>query len=806
MSPVGGYSGLVVALPAAADGKIAHVGGKAASLGLLARAGLAVPDGLVLTTELADLPGDLEDALAAVAAHFDRCTVAVRSSAVAEDQPDASFAGQYETVLHVRGLDELRDAVRRCWASADGDRVRAYANGPSSPVAVLVQRQVAADVAGVAFTADPVSGSRDGVLVSAVPGLGDSLVSGVRTPDEWRVAGSCVTAVRVTNQALAEPQVRAVAALAERAEAVLGSPQDVEWAMADGRLFVLQSRPVTALPRPPVVDLPPGTWVKDTGRHPEPLTPFGASLVMPMVAEGLSAMYAEFGALVQRAELRSVGGEVYVHAVPVGGGTGAPPPWWVLGALARLAPPLRQRIHAAARSVRPEVFDHLLNRWRGEWLPQFRGTAAQLREVDLAALDDAALDAHIEATIDLARRALRVHFRLIPAYAVPLHGLVTVCARTLGWSSPAALELVAGSSPVSSEPARALAELAIAVRACPAALAVVDGPEHELSVRLAEVAPGLGTAFDTWCARYGYRAVNDDPGSPALVERPWLLAGLLRDAVHQRADAPDPARVARRATERARQVLAHRSARDRRRFEAVLAAARRSYPVREETAFWAACLPAGLARLATVEAGRRLARRGVLDRPDDIAFVEAGALRAALGGGRGTDLRERVRRNRAERAWVRSHPGPAHYGAAPVLPDVRALPAPARVLNAALLWAQREQDPVRDADVGGRTELSGVPGSPGRHTGPVRVVRGESDFALLRPGDVLVCPTTDPAWSVLFGTAGALVTDGGGLLSHAAIVAREHAIPAVIGTGRATSQLSDGDVVTVDGTRGEVRR
>ncbi|MGH3094996.1 MAG: PEP/pyruvate-binding domain-containing protein [Streptosporangiales bacterium] len=801
-----GRSGAVVALHAAVDGERARVGSKAATLGQLARAGLAVPDGLVLTT---DMSQDAEEALAGVAAHFDGCTMAVRSSATAEDLPDASFAGQYETVLHVRGLDGLRDAVRRCRASADSERVRAYArmNGSASRIAVLVQRQVDADVAGVAFTADPVSGSRDEVLVSAVPGLADKLVGGEVSPDEWRVADSSVTAVRVTHQALAEPQVRAVAALAARAEHVLGGPQDVEWAMADGRLLVLQSRPVTALPQQPAVALSPGTWVKDTGRHPEPITPFGASLVMPMVADGLSAMYAEFGALVDRAELRSIGGEVYVRSVPVGGDRGGPPPWWVLGALARLAPPLRRRLRAAARSARPEVFDRLITRWYEEWLPEFRDAATRLREVDLETLDDAALDAHIEATIALARRALGVHFRLIPAYAVPLHGLVTACRRMLGWSSPAALELVAGASPVSSAPARALAELATAVRACPAALALVEWAEPDLAAQLDEAAPELGASFAAWRDSYGYRAVNDDPGSPTLVERPVVLAGLLRDAVtQQRSDAPDPVGVAQQAVERARTLLADRSPRDRRGFEAVLAAARRSYPVREETAFWGACLPAGLARLAAVETGRRLVRRGVLARPDDAAFVEVGALRAALGGAQGPALHEVVRRNRAEQAWARSHPGPARYGAAAALPDVRALPGPARRLNAALLWAQREQDAGQAAEPGARRELTGVPGSPGLHTGPVRVVRGESEFHRLRPGDVLVCPTTDPAWSVLFGTAGALVTDGGGLLSHAAIVAREHAIPAVIGTGSATSQLCDGDVVTVDGTRGEVRQ
>ncbi|MGH3413907.1 MAG: PEP-utilizing enzyme, partial [Marmoricola sp.] len=257
------------------------------------------------------------------------------------------------------------------------------------------------------------------------------------------------------------------------------------------------------------------------------------------------------------------------------------------------------------------------------------------------------------------------------------------------------------------------------------------------------------------------------------------------------------------ATARARAALARRSAGARERFERALDTALRYYPLREDTTFWLAQI-AGAGRLTVLEAGRRLAARGDLDRPGDAAQLEVETLRAALTGSQRADLRAYVARARAERAWVIQHPGPQLVGPPPgPPPDVRALPAPGRRLNAALLWAQPTPPrPVEDTTA----VLTGVPGSPGRHTGPVRTVRGPDDFAALLPGEVLVAPTTDPAWSVLFGVAGALVTDGGGVLSHAAIVAREHALPAVVGTGRATSTLHDGEVVTVDGSTGRVLR
>ncbi|MGH3425127.1 MAG: PEP/pyruvate-binding domain-containing protein, partial [Nocardioidaceae bacterium] len=194
-------------------------GRKAATLGRLARAGIAVPEGLVLSTEAldrmladtpagcattehlltAELPPDVRVAVGEIAEHFGDAVLAVRSSAVAEDLPQASYAGQYETVLNVRGADALHRAVRRCWASVDSDRLRAYGHGAAAEapaLAVLVQRQVDADVAGVAFTRDPVSGATDRVLVSAAPGLGDAVVGGTVDPDEWVVTGQSAVAAR----------------------------------------------------------------------------------------------------------------------------------------------------------------------------------------------------------------------------------------------------------------------------------------------------------------------------------------------------------------------------------------------------------------------------------------------------------------------------------------------------------------------------------------------------------------------------------------------------------------------------------
>jgi rifampicin phosphotransferase len=828
-------SPLVVGLLAAGAAGPSMVGHKAATLGRLVGAGFSVPEGLVLTADALSAvldqdrldahvePGDLEvlgwpatvaRAVDEIAAHFGDAPLAVRSSASAEDLPEESFAGQYTTVLRVKGAGELRSAIRSCWVSASTGRVRYYRGG-SGParMAVLVQRLVDADVAGVAFTADPVTGERDTVLVSAVPGTAETLVDGSVTPDQWRVRGADACPVSVLHQALTERQAVAVAELARRLEAELGGPQDVEWAMADQRLVVLQSRPVTALPRPPAVDLPDGTWLKEDERYPEPLTAFGASLVGPLVSTGLTEMSAAWGGLVERFEGRVVGGEPYMRVVPVGGPRsrrgGPPPPWWLLGALSRVVPQLRRRMRTARTMLRPAVLQRALDDWERLLKPRLREEQATLAGVDLAALDDAALGAHLARVVDFLARCLRLHFWLVPPYAVPQYDLCALLARELGWGTATTQRLLAGRSSTTSEPHRELRRVADLVRDDAGAAAIVAEAPADLVDRLEPVAPRAAAALRSWTERYGVRNLHDDPGTPTLLESPALVARLLREAVADPGPGNGPAaRLREETAAQARTLLASRPARVRRRFEAALTAAARSYGLREDSAFWTGSVPGGLVRLAMVETGRRLAARGLLHDAGDAAHLDVGTLRGLLVADRApeADVREAVARNRAERLWTVQHPGPPYHGPAPdALPDLRGLPRAGRRLNQALQWARSSgRSTTGTPEAADDATLLGLAGSPGSHTGTVRLLLGTDDFSRLRRGDVLVCRTTDPAWSVLFGVAGALVTDRGGVLSHAAIVAREHGIPAVLATGNATQILRDGAVVTVDGTTGRV--
>jgi rifampicin phosphotransferase len=281
----------------------AVAGGKATVLGDLLTAGYAVPAGVVVPASSRGDPG-LAEQLAAAAGRLGADRYAVRSSATAEDLPDASYAGLYETYLDVPAAG-LGDAVRRCFAAADADRIAGYRQrhgGAVGAMAVLVQAMVAPVAAGVAFTAHPVTGDRGQTIVTAVPGLGDPLVSGEATGEEWTVASGRATPTRPGHtSALTAGQASAVAALARRVADRYGRPQDVEWAIdRDGRLWLLQARAMTALPDP-VSWTPPGPalWMRNfrLGEWlPEPVTPLFATWLLPTLEDAyLDGMYDSVG-------------------------------------------------------------------------------------------------------------------------------------------------------------------------------------------------------------------------------------------------------------------------------------------------------------------------------------------------------------------------------------------------------------------------------------------------------------------------------------------------------------------------------
>lgn len=785
------------------------VGSKAATLARLRAAGFRVPPAIVIpvASVQAWLDGDLPDAvildvLGGVVAVCGPGRLAVRSSAGNEDLVEASFAGMYATILDVYADPAaLRDAVAQVASSHRTLRVQRYQGEPSSPPAVMIQPMVDAETAGVAFTADPVTGDRDAVRVSAVAGTGERLVAGEADPDEWEVRDGNARRLPGAGPAVVDADVASgVAAIARTVAEQLGAPQDVEWARADEAVVILQARPITVLPTPPTAGLPGDGWQKDLAHYPEPITPFGASLTSLVLDEPMQEMTATYGLLVDRLETRVIGGEVYVRPVPVIGPAepkGPTPPAWLLGLLCRVLPPLRQRMAAADRAVQRGLFEQSCRRWRTQWRPQLESRIAALLDVDLQRLDDRQLDRHVDELVGLARDGARIHFLLFVPYLVALKDLCDLTRQQLGWEIARTMRLLTGSSPASVAGQRELDDLRAAISADDDARAALAATPADPIGALHDRYPELAERVADWIRRHGWRTLNYDAGSAAIAERPALLARLLLFS-------EPPPRQSEELEEYEAQARHPLDPAGRARFAEALTTARDRYGLREENVVLTDSVPSGLLRRWVIEAGERLVQRRVLTRSADAAYLTLDELRSALTGQDDGGLAHLAVRRRSEEAWVRAHPGPAHVGRQAPPPDVSRLPAAARRTNAALLWGMEHEYPPATPGANGH-ELRGTPASPGVYEGPVRIVRTAAELDRVAVGDVLVAPVTTPSWTVAFDLVGAVVTDGGGALSHAAIVAREYGIPAVLGTVTATSHLRDGQIVTVDGTTGTIR-
>jgi pyruvate,water dikinase len=655
-----------------------------------------------------------------------------------------------------------------------------------------------------------------------VRGLGERLVSGQADPDEWVVKGDRVECRRAPESALDEAQVRSIVDLASRVEAHFGEPQDVEWAIECGVLWLLQARPITALPEPiepvPVpVAPPPGFWEREASHAPQPWTPLIRSAAFGPRNAALKRMFDEFGFLAESLECQEIGGWEYIRLVPFGGKDRPAPSDWLMPLLIRLVPQMRSRIAQSVAAMRADKPARFIERWHHEWQPQFASRIGEFRDVPLPALPDAALDEHIVRTIRLLEDGFDAHFLLHGAVGIQLADFAFACRDLLGWEEQRAFEMLNGLSEKSTEPARRLAELARMAAQRPAVRRLLERVDDRTMERVAEADPDFAAAFEAYQREYGCRCLRYEIADPTLAETPTLLLHLIRDQLVRNFDPP--AQAAALAQQRAAAVAAAREALTgcpadhRQRFERALARAERAYPVREDNEFYTLSAPLALLRYAVLELGRRLADWGSIRRLDDVFFLEIAEARAVLGEGgdpstnSGRYLRALVARRKGERAWVAAHPNPASYGKNPGLPpSFRALPPEARLAMEALLWAVDRilatEQSQRSQAAGG--VMGGIPASAGRYTGPVRVIMGEDEFEKLQAGDVLVCPITSPVWSVLFPSVGALVTDTGGILSHPAIIAREYRVPAVVATGNATRLLHDGQMVTVDGARGIV--
>lgn len=813
-----------------------QVGGKAAALLRLAAAGVNVPPGFVITTaaharwqsggDLGATAQNIRQAyrqLRAAGAQL----IAVRSSATAEDHPDASYAGVFTTVLGVAGEDACLAAVLRCWESAREGPTGYRSDGQAPPdvsMAVIVQELVAAEAAGVLFTVHPVTQDPDLAVVTAAFGLGDPVVSGRLSPDTWvidQAAGGraeatiadkpvaqvvrdgaltevTLPAEQRTRPCLTTAQLAELAALGRRLEQLAGHPQDIEWAYADERLYVLQSRNITTL-GDEYYTAALHTWLGPAlraglaGQHWRRGSPMSALPVCPLFFTDMARFFAAHYDNMCRvrhqprpraADFRFYRGWSYFNALTA--------QWFAsMTPAGRRGPAARgyvimQLRHPVMLGIATAARRYYRSRNR-DWIPSLRAAAP-----DYAAATPAELLQFVNFTEGLRLRSCLVagngieHCKVWLAVVtwmlynwadVPYPG-DTVAALTSG--------LPGGETHAETIALWQLAQL------------VQHGDERDAvqSGDLSGLVDGpFLREFRLLQSRLAHRGSSDrDFRHPRWGDDDSLMLGQVR-AFLRFPGQNDPATAHARSASAREQQTARVLQQIRRRgplggirawtFAAALRELQVGWIFRDNQRHMFDHFLWNL-RCAYLALGRKLADRGLLDEPEDAFFCGRDELFAAVAG---------------ELAWPAAAGRAAHRKSA--WPGYLADP-PAMEMSSTMAeptaWPTGGSAPAPD------DALRGTGGSRGAATGLVRVVPSVASLEELRPGEILVTHAIDPAWCPVFAYLGGIVTEESGILSHATVLAREYGLPAVIGLANATTLLTTGEKVTIDGATGRVIR
>ncbi len=862
---------------------IPAAGGKGANLGELTTAGLPVPAGFVLTTGAYDafvqahgLSQQIVDLAHAVSADDPQSSdaaseqiralfmqgvmaadvsaeitaayaglmgtgghaVAVRSSATAEDLPTASFAGQQDTYLNIQGEAALLEAVKKCWASlwtgrAISYRMRQKIDPATVSLAVVVQRLVPADAAGVLFTANPVNGQRDQILINATWGLGEAIVSGQVTPDTVVVQKSTGgilsretatktlmtvrtdtgTEERDVPQAQRDAQVlddvttAQLARYGEQIEAHYDAPMDIEWAIADGEIAILQARPITTLPEPkpaPLTDVawepvhPKTVWMRRqiVEHMPEPLSPLFEDLYLRQgMDKTLRKMLDTMGELGKTSfdldNLIPQGG----FAATINGYAYTTGSFKMKGNVV----PILRVYTRILNFLKMPGFD-----WDGVVLPGYQAVIARWGGIELDAATDEEL---LEGIREMAEADSGYWF----GSAVHL-GFSRMMDSLFDWLLRSVLFRFAlpKPRPVSASFLRGFDSKALDAQADMEALANIiresatlrelsrATPSHEVMEALAAHPDGqpVVDGIQRYLEAYGHQIYNLDFVDPTQSEDPLPMLLSLTALVDQAPEQDVRTRQAKMAEQREALVAETMQAMNplsRRLFRWVWKWTKYYAPYRESVMFYVGSAWPTLRTLAR-ELGQRLTDAGTISTPSDIYYLEsteiAEAIDARAGGHGGADFVQRVRERRALRDARKQLAPPPKVPARSVIkigPIKMSMfdPTPSNAVN---------EGPV----------LNGYAVSTGRVTAQASVIRSISEFDQMKPGTILVCTTTTPAWTPLFSQAKGLVTDVGGALAHGSIVAREYGIPAVMGTGVATDRITSGMTLVVDGDAGTV--
>ncbi|KNZ70940.1 pyruvate phosphate dikinase PEP/pyruvate-binding protein [Thermincola ferriacetica] len=816
------------------------VGGKGANLGDLAR-GLRVPPGFILTSlayrkqmettglqrELLQILDNcdifnmdrLNEASERIARLFDNLKllpeieeafskayyqlahgkdnfkVAVRSSATAEDLSDASFAGQQETFLNVKGLPEVLEAVKKCWASLWTPRAIHYRtqkgfNHAEVWMAVIVQEMIPAQVAGVMFTANPVTNIRNEILIEAASGLGEALVSGTVTGDSYVVEKndvSCNIKSKTINnpsgiQLLTDFDIRELALNGIKIERFYEDYQDVEWAFHEGKFYFLQTRSITTLGDEvlvfPEINLKKlgymqrevMKWVEE--RFPNPVHPIDGVVVKVLMMALFEAM-ENHGYKIDYIDWKKIDQGIF-------------PEFFI-------APKIRPGITRMVSYLR--LFKILKTNPAAEWAKEqvyLLEMLERLQNRDISGLP-------LEIIIDYLTEAFNhLHFFIVMRYhyfmwnRIPSNVLDWILRFYFGREAQKIKEnLLAGIPCITLDINEKLHKLAEFARARPAVVKTLMETNLAEAMKLlphVEGGPAFLEEFEKFIKEYGERETDMGLGgiaSPTWQDTPVVVLGIIRGITAELVGGSDRRR--KNLEERVKSAEEKVYGRLSRglagflgmpKFVARLVEHSRNFAVFRENSHYHITKGMHVFRILYLALGERLVVRGILKDKRDIFYLTY------------FEIKELV--------------NTIFYGIEEI--DTRSIYKKIekrKIEQEKRLHRWKCRNMVEDST---RDTLRGVASSAGVVTGPARIIDDPKDFGRVKPGDVLVAPYTNPAWTPLFSVIAGLVVDSGGAASHAAIIAREYGIPAVMGVGNATQILKEGEIVTVDGTRGTVYR
>lgn len=888
------------------NAELAWVGGKAASLARMARAGFPVPGGFFITTqayrdfvtanklgapisvllveadinnpeslervsqEIRDLfhmgviPPELAAELRGGYQRLGEKAVAVRSSATAEDLPEMSFAGQQDTYLNVCGSKAVLEAVVNCWSSlwtgrAIGYRLRNRVSEGGAALAVVVQEMIASQVSGVMFTANPLNGLRSETVIDAVFGLGEALVSGQVEPDHYVVdpvrgvvlsrylgrkeisiharpggGSQVIHEDRAGIQAIPEAEILNLTQLGRKLADLYGFPQDIEWGWLEDNLYLLQSRPITTLfPLPEGLPVEPlrvfFSFAAVQGML-DPVTPIGRDALCEIFAMGASL----FGVRVTRETqgvLFTAGERLWVNFTAI-----------LRNSIGRrivpkvlnfIEPSIRQAVeqiwddprlqpgkpgisaHARmqlARFMIPVAGNVILNlnapRQRREMIIRNGERLLEVMRARCAAIQGdrwEKLARRADLLADMAGDHLPRTFRLFVsgvAAGMAAWNLLDLLATSDGQGESTTaytrrqeltLQVTRGMpyNPT-TEMDLSLWRLAKEIRRDEDTLrAFQENTPTELSARLHQGDLPLNgqRLVEQFLERYGGRGLSEiDLGRTRWAQDPTHVFEMLVSFLQIEDEARAPDVVFKQAAGSAEQAAAELIWEIRKTRHGWIKAwaaglligrVRQLMGLRESPKFFAVRMM-WLIQGELLKSGNDFVNAGELKQADDLFFLSFSELEA-MAGRQETDWKELIaeRREVYQRELMRRQ-----------VP--RLLLSDGRAFYAGLSEA-----------VEGETAISGSPVSPGSVEGRVRVVFDPRKAGLL-PGEILVCPGTDPSWTPLFLAAAGLVMEVGGMMTHGAVVAREYGIPAVVGVDQATSRLKNGASIRLNGSSGQI--